>query len=444
MRGLKLLGYLSKVLKIMACSTRCSAITILITAILIYLVQLKVTTFLSIKPSLIHTPLFEEFLQKTRRDTSSRLTPSVQNKQFLVIGGNGFTGGYLVEDLLQRGAAHVRILSRRGRPAELSNICKSAAENGRLAWIRGDLTLKKDVAIAVDGMDVVFLLAAHYGSPTFSRYGDWSAGKTRSVNVDGTRNVVEACQLSNRTKLLVYTSSSDVVFNRVDSVNRTEATTDSPPDATCHYLRTKGEGEKALLAASGPTLTTVALRPSGIYGPGENFFMPKVVAPGYLLRSVGIGAFFFFDENHISDMIFVYNLILAELSVVASFDAGVVNVGGEAFFITDDQAVNLAAWEAWRPVFDRLNVPLRRWLRIPPAALRWVATWSEWLLWQLRERGVCDVAPLLTEHESWRATTTMHHDITKAKKMLNYRPIVNTTEGMEWLGEEMSRRYAHF
>ena len=159
-------------------------------------------------------------------------------------------------------------------------------------------------------MNVVFLLAAHYGSPTFSRYGDWSDRKTRSVNVDGTRNVVEACQLSTITKLLVYTSSSDVVFNRINSVNRTEATTDYPSDATCHYLRTKGEGEKALLAASSSTLTTVALRPSGIYGPGENFFMPKVVAPGFLLRHIGtkINYFFFF--------LFLYVLLSILLDII--------------------------------------------------------------------------------------------------------------------------------
>ena len=71
----------------------------------------------------------------------------------------------------------------------------------------------------------------------------------------------------------------------------------------------------------------------------------------FVLFSKGIGAFFYFDEKHISDMIFVYNLILAELSTVASFDAG-VKIGGQAYFITDDQAVNLAAWEAW----DRKSV----------------------------------------------------------------------------------------
>ena len=166
----------------------------------------------------------------------------------------------------------------------------------------------------------------------------------------------------------------------------------------------------------------------------------KLLLIFFVLFSKGIGAFFYFDEKHISDMIFVYNLILAELSTVASFDAG-VKIGGQAYFITDDEAVNLAAWEAWRPVFDALNVPLRRWMKIPSPMLRWFATWSEYVLYKLREAGVCNIAPMLTEHEAWRATTTMHHDVTKAKYELSYQPVVNTKGGMYWLGEEMKSRY---
>ena len=48
---------------------------------------------------------------------------------------------------------------------------------------------------------------------------------------------------------------------------------------------------------------------------------------------------------------------------------------------------------------------------------------------------------MLTEHEGWRATTTMHHDITKAKERLQYMPVVSTEEGMVWLGKEMKERY---
>ena len=421
-------------------------VSIVVLGILLYLVQLKHTTFVSTPPSLDHGSEFAEFLATARANTPS-ITNSVQSKTFLVIGGNGFTGGYLVEDLLQRGAVQVRILSRKGQPSKVSKVAAQAAQRGQLVWFKGSMNDARAVAEAVQDVHVVYLLAAHYGSPTFSRYGDWSDRKTKEVNIQGTQLVVDACKASPSTRLLVYTSSSDVVFDRTASVNRTEDTTHYPSNPSCHYLRTKGQGEHALLQANDPTgeqggLTTVALRPSVIYGPGEDFFMPKVVAPGWMTKSIGLGAFFYFDQTHVSDMIFVYNLILAEELVLTTWERDPLVVGGQAYFITDGQAVNLAAWEAWRPVFDRLQIPLRRWLWIPTPVLVFIATWSEWLLHHLRELGVCDVAPMLTEHEAWRATTTMHHSIEKAKQHLNYVPLVNTSVGMGWLGEEMVRRYA--
>ena len=418
---------------------------------LLQLLQLKHTSFISARPSLDHGVKFAEFLETSRQNTKDTITTAVNARTFLVIGGNGFTGGYLVEDLLQRGASRVRILSRKGRPSKLSSVAAHAAEKGQLVWEKGSMSDSAAVIKAVNGMEVVYLLAAHYGSPTFSRYGEWSDRKTKEVNIDGTKIVVEACQNSPTTKLLVYTSSSDVVFDRQDSVNRTEAETNYPKDPACHYLRTKGKGEEALLLANDPKgsnggLTTVALRPSGIYGPGEDFFMPKVVEPGWMMKKIGLGAFFYFDKSHVSDMIFVYNLILAEELVLAKWVQDQNKnqpsiVGGNAYFITDGQAVNLAAWEAWQPVFSRLEIPLHHWLWIPSPILRFIATWSEWLLHKFREAGLFDAAPMLTEHEAWRATTTVHHSIDKAKEHFNYVPIVNTTVGMDWLGEEMVRRY---
>jgi nucleoside-diphosphate-sugar epimerase len=434
----------------MPCSFRCTSICTIVAAIFIYLVQLKWNTFITTSPSLNHNQEFSDFLKETRETSTKALNPAVSTHNFLVIGGNGFTGGYLVEDLIQRGAKHVKILSRKGKPSKskLSTIITNAYDNKRVSWIKGSMTNVESVTLAVKDTDVVFLVAAHYGSPTFSRYGDWSAKKTTQVNVEGTNIVVKACQQSATTQLLIYTSSSDVVFDRSgkNSVNRTEANTYYPlsnsSEATCHYIRSKGLGEKRLLEANGDLLTTVALRPSGIYGPKEDFFMPKVVAPGFLTRNIGLGTFFYFDTTHVSDMIFVYNLILAELNVVERYYSGhKKDIGGEAFFITDGDAVNLAAWEAWVPVFHALDIPLKRWLWIPPSALRFTATWSEWVLYKLRDIGLCNIAPMLTEHEGWRATTTMHHDITKAKEKLQYMPVVSTEEGMVWLGKEMKERY---
>ena len=46
------------------------------------------------------------------------------------------------------------------------------------------------------------------------------------------------------------------------------------------YPRTKAEAERLVLAANGPDLATVALRPHLIWGPGDNHLIPRILARG--------------------------------------------------------------------------------------------------------------------------------------------------------------------
>ena len=46
-----------------------------------------------------------------------------------------------------------------------------------------------------------------------------------------------------------------------------------------HYPRTKAVAERAVLAANGPELATVALRPHLVWGPGDPHLIPRVLRP---------------------------------------------------------------------------------------------------------------------------------------------------------------------
>jgi sterol-4alpha-carboxylate 3-dehydrogenase (decarboxylating) len=85
------------------------------------------------------------------------------------------------------------------------------------------------------------------------------------VNVEGTKNVIEAAVNSNVQKL-VYTSSAGVVFVGDDLENATEDTP-YPKVAMDVYNETKAIAEQLVVAANGRNgLLTVALRPASIYG----------------------------------------------------------------------------------------------------------------------------------------------------------------------------------
>ena len=62
-----------------------------------------------------------------------------------------------------------------------------------------------------------------------------------------------------------------------------------PHDAA--YPATKAEAERLVLAANGPDLATVALRPHLIWGPGDNHLVPRLIARGRAgkLRRIGDG-----------------------------------------------------------------------------------------------------------------------------------------------------------
>ncbi len=116
----------------------------------------------------------------------------------LVTGAGGFLGGAIARQLVVRGDT-VRSFSR-GDYAEL-------AELG-VVQFRGDLDSAAAVALAVEGCDAVYHVAAKAGS--WGAYEDY-----HRTNVRGTENVLAACR-QHVIRDLVYTSSPSVVVHTGD------------------------------------------------------------------------------------------------------------------------------------------------------------------------------------------------------------------------------------
>jgi nucleoside-diphosphate-sugar epimerase len=114
---------------------------------------------------------------------------------------------------------------------------------------------------AVEGMDVVFHVAA--------RVGVWGPGNAyQRTNVLDTQHVLAACR-AHEVPRLVYTSTPSVVHGGIDI----EGGDESLPYAetfSSHYPRTKAIAERMVLAADAERLSTLALRPHLVWGPGDN------------------------------------------------------------------------------------------------------------------------------------------------------------------------------
>jgi dihydroflavonol-4-reductase len=122
----------------------------------------------------------------------------------------------------------------------------------------GDVTDAASLRAALEGCDTVYHAA---GIPEQWRK---DVSDFTRVNVDGTRNVVEAA-LAARVKRFVYTSTDDALV-AAPGVPFDEPVIDTTPGLT-PYQRSKRQADRIVTAALDRGLPAVFLHPSGVYGP---------------------------------------------------------------------------------------------------------------------------------------------------------------------------------
>lgn len=179
---------------------------------------------------------------------------SLKGQLVLVTGSTGFVGVHLTRALLALGAK-VRILVRKtSNQSTVEEFKKSGAE-----VFYGDVCNKESVISASVGCFRIFHVAALYREAKFpdSVYFD--------VNLEGTRNVLDAC-VKNKVARLIHCSTIGVHSN----ISNPPANESEPYHPTDVYQESKCEAEKLVNAyfAKG-LLETVIIRPAMIWGEGD-------------------------------------------------------------------------------------------------------------------------------------------------------------------------------
>ena len=169
----------------------------------------------------------------------------------LVTGGGGRLGNILVRRLLENGQK-VRVLEPGTSPESLAGL--------DIEFMSGSVLDTGEVARATDGVEVVYHLAAKI---------DLSPKKDPMmyiINVEGTRNVVDAC-LSSGLRL-VHTSSHHALEREPLDQPLTE---DKPLalNEKCEYHRSKAIGETIVLDACERGLDAVIVNPGSMIGPHD-------------------------------------------------------------------------------------------------------------------------------------------------------------------------------
>jgi len=319
----------------------------------------------------------------------------------LVTGGGGFLGSAIVRMLHERGD-EVSVLGRGVYPHIVSYIKRI---------IQADIRLDSAVTQACAGMEVVFHTAALAG--IWGKRRDF-----RSINAEGTRNVIEACR-ANGVPRLVFTSSPSVVFGGDDMCGVDE----SAPYPSRHlavYPETKAAAERMVLSANSPTLATVALRPHLIFGPGDPHLIPRVIARARRGRLAQVG-----DGKNLVDVTYIDNAAAAHVKAADALTPG-GRCSGRAYFISQGKPVMLWPWlndllaAVGAPTVNRA-ISFRRAYRVG-AILE--MTYSA--IGIVRE-------PPMTRFLATQLAKSHHFDISSAGRDFGYNPTISTADGVRRL-----------
>lgn len=319
----------------------------------------------------------------------------------LVTGGGGYLGGRLAAALRERGV-EVRVLDL---------YVESPPEGAEV--VQGDIRDAELVLEACEGIDTVFHCAAVISTLTHTRASERE--RVFGINVEGTRNVVDACRATGVGRL-VHTSSISVVVDRTGCPNVTEEAPYASTQPLDLYTASKIEAEKLVLAANDETLKTCALRPGGIYGPDELHHLPRLVREvlsGRFVAIVGSG-------RAKADNVFIDDLVDVHLRAAERLVEG-SPVCGRPYQVGDGSPINY--FEFFRPAVEALG---KRFPRMKvPIGIMFVASWfAEWL------HVMGGPFPFMTRMEVRKLNMDNYSDVSAAARDLGWTPKVDAREGM--------------
>ncbi len=186
----------------------------------------------------------------------------------LVTGATGHVGANLV-----------RTLMAQGRPVRaLIHIDRRATEGLDIETVHGDVREPESLDKAFEGVDTVYHLAANLSLTTTREF--------ETVNVAGTRNMVDAC-LRHGVKRMVHFSSIDAVaYNpEVELIDESSPLLQSSSYST--YGQSKAAAEREVRRGLNLGLNIVTIRPTAILGPFD--YQPSFF--GEVLLSLACGKF---------------------------------------------------------------------------------------------------------------------------------------------------------
>ncbi|HET6990003.1 MAG TPA: SDR family oxidoreductase [Bacteroidia bacterium] len=308
----------------------------------------------------------------------------LQNTSFLVTGGAGFIGSNLVQTLVLNNAKEVRVLDNLATGNKSTII--ELINRGKVDFTEGDIRDPEVCRKVCKGIDIVLHQAA-LGSVQRSIKDPQT---TNAVNIDGFLNMLVAAKES-AVKKFIYASSSSV-YGDDETMPKTEEKTGkllSP-----YALTKKTNEEYAGLFTKLYRFETIGLRYFNVFGPNQDINGPYAAVIPLFIEAMLAGkpVTIFGDGENTRDFTFVENVVYANLKA--------------AFAKTTSE-------------------------KFPVVNIAFGGTVSLNNLYKLLSEITGNKLP--PEYAGVRAGDIKNSfaDISKAKKMLNYEPLIGLEEGLK-------------
>lgn len=314
----------------------------------------------------------------------------------LVTGATGFIGSHIAERLVKEGEEVTALVRKTSKTDFLKSI--------GVKFVYGDINDPDSVKKAMQGIDIVYHSAA--------LADEWiSPQEAYRVNVEGTRNVLDAAKDA-KVKRLVFISSLAVLGMRDHH--------GTPADAPYHksgdsYIDTKIDSEQlAMEYYRKYGLPVTVVRPGFVFGPRDNKLIPR------LSERLAKGQFMFVGsgKNKINT---VYIENLTDAIILAARSEKAI---GQKYNVTNDSGMTLENLVSKIVDIWKFNPPHKH---IPKAmaylACNVLTAWA-------RLTGAKE-PPYITKTRIKFLSLNLDFDISKTKKDLGYVPRISIEEGLK-------------
>ena len=300
----------------------------------------------------------------------------VEKMKILITGGSGFIGTNLTKSLKDK------------HDITIFDLNDPKIEN--IQYVKGDICNEAHVIESIQGFDIVIHLAAAVGVS----YTDNEPIKTLDFNIQGTKNVLQAC-IKNSIKKLIFSSSSEVYG---EPIKLPISESDSPIPITTYGISKLVAEEYIKAYAKTCGLSFTILRFFNAYGCGQstNFVIPNLVKLALNNQPITIHH----DGSQIRSFCHIDDIIQG---ISLAFEKG----NNEIFNIGNDSEP-ISIKELGRKIISMTNSQKTE-IEVP---------------FEHSERNRKEILNRIPSIE-------------KAKKLLGYKPTVSLHDGIEDIIEEM-------